>query len=177
MFIQIFIQKKRIMKRMLIPILLCLSSLTAICQEKADDVNNRFFDAKIREFVYRLELNDTQRDAFIPIYKRYSDEMRAAVGDKKKDRKPAETSEEAAAREKEHIERQQRAQAVRLKYVDEFAKVLSPSQLGRLFEVENQIQRKLMSYKKGGQKPDGRSGKPGQSGRPGASNGRRPMMR
>lgn len=168
------------MKRMLIPILLCLSSMTAICQEKADDVNNRFFDAKIREFVYRLELNDTQRDAFIPIYKCYNDEMRAAVGDMKKDRKPAETSEEAAARAKEHIERQQRAQDVRLKYVDEFAKVLSPSQLNRLFEVENQIQRKLMSYKKGGQKPEGRpgqSGKPGQSGRSRVQNGRRPMMR
>lgn len=168
------------MKRMLIPILLCLSSMTAICQEKADDVNNRFFDAKIREFVYRLELNDSQRDAFIPIYKRYSDEMRAAVGVRQQGREKAETSEEAAARTKEHIERQQRAQAVRLKYVDEFAKVLSPSQLNRLFEVENQIQRKLMSYKKGGQKPEGRpgqSGKPGQSGRSRVQNGRRPMMR
>ena len=168
------------MKRILIPILLCLSSLTAICQEKAEDVNKRFFDAKIREFVYRLELTDTQRDAFIPIYKRYSDEMRATVGERQQNREKAVTSEEAAARAKEHIERQQRAQAVRLKYVDEFAAVLSPSQLGRLFDVENQIQRKLMSYKKGGQKPDGRPGQPGktgQSGRPGASNGRRPMMR
>lgn len=165
------------MKRILIPILLCLSSLTAICQEKADDVNDRFFEAKIREFVYRLELTDSQRDAFIPIYKRYSDEMRAAVGERQQDRVKAATSEEAAARAKEHIERQQRAQSVRLKYVDEFASVLSPSQLGRLFEVENQIQRKLMSYKKGGQKPDGRPGKPGQSGKPGTPNGRRPMMR
>ena len=165
------------MKRILIPILLCLSSLTAICQEKADDVNGRFFEAKIREFVYRLELTDSQRDAFIPIYKRYSDEMRAAVGERRQDRGKAATSEEAAARAKEHIERQQRAQSVRLKYVDEFASVLSPSQLGRLFEVENQIQRKLMSYKKGGQKPDGRPGQPRQSGKPGAPNGRRPMMR
>lgn len=162
------------MKRMLIPIILCLSSLTAICQEKADDVNNRFFEAKIREFVYRLELTDSQRDAFIPIYKRYSDEMRAAVGERKQDREKAATSEEAAARAKEHIERQQKAQSVRLEYVDEFASVLNPSQLGRLFEVENQIQRKLLSYKRGGQKPDGR---PGQSGRSGTPNRRRPMMR
>ncbi|MGN1210081.1 MAG: Spy/CpxP family protein refolding chaperone [Candidatus Cryptobacteroides sp.] len=168
------------MKRMLLPILLCLSSLTAICQEKADDVNNKFFDAKIREFVYRLELTDSQRDAFIPIYKRYSDEMREIVGDKKRYQDPAETSEEAATRAKERIERQQKAQSVRLKYVDEFATVLNPSQLGRLFEVENQIQRKLMNYKKGGQKPDGRQGKPGrsgQSGKPGAPKGRMPMMR
>ncbi|MGN1210243.1 MAG: Spy/CpxP family protein refolding chaperone [Candidatus Cryptobacteroides sp.] len=165
------------MKRMLIPILLCLVSLPAICQEKAEDVNDRFFEAKIREFVYRLELTDNQRDAFIPIYKRYSDEMREAVGERQQDREKAATSEEAASRAKEHIERQQRAQAVRLKYVDEFAAVLNPSQLGRLFEVENQIQRKLLSYKRGGQKPDGRPAKPGQSGRPGAPNGRRPMMR
>lgn len=162
------------MKRMLIPIILCLSSLTAICQEKADDVNKRFFEAKIREFVYRLELTDSQRDAFIPIYKRYSDEMRAAVGERKQDREKAATSEEAAARAKEHIERQQKAQSVRLEYVDEFASVLNPSQLGRLFEVENQIQRKLLSYKRGGQKPDGR---PGQSGRPGTPNRRKPMTR
>ncbi len=70
-----------------------------------DDVNNRFFDAKIREFVYRLELTDNQRDAFIPIYKRYSDEMRAAVGERQQVREKAATSEEAAARAKEHIER------------------------------------------------------------------------
>ena len=168
------------MKRILIPILLCLSSLTAICQEKAEDVNKRFFDAKIREFVYRLELTDSQRDAFIPIYKRYSDERRGTVGVRQRGLEKAATSEEAAARAKEHIERQQRAQSVRLKYVDEFASVLNPSQLGRLFEVENQIQRKLMSYKREGQKPEGRPGqpgKPGQSGRSGASNGRRPMMR
>lgn len=165
---------------MLIPILLCLVSLPAICQEKANDVNNRFFEAKIREFVYRLELTDNQRDAFILIYKRYSDEMRATVGERQQDREKAVTSEEAAAKAKEHIERQQRAQAVRLKYVDDFAAVLNPSQLGRLFEVENQIQRKLMNYKKGGQKPDGKTGQPGktgQSGRSGAPNGRRPMMR
>lgn len=162
------------MKRMLIPILLCLSSLTAICQEKADDVNNRFFEAKIREFVYRLELTDNQRDAFIPIYKRYNNEMRKAVGDIQRSREPAANSEEAAARVKEHIERQQKAQSVRLKYIDEFATVLNPSQLGRLFDVENQIQRKLMSYKKGGRKPGAQHGQPGKQGSP---NGRRPMMR
>lgn len=158
------------MKRMLIPIILCLSSLTAICQEKATEVNNRFFEAKIREFVYRLELTDKQRDEFIPIYKRYSDEMHEAVGERQRDHEKAATSEEAAAMAKEHIERQQKAQAVRMKYVDEFAQVLTPSQLGRLFEVENQIQRKLLNYKRGGQKPDARRG---QAGKPGAPNGRR----
>ncbi|MGN0191760.1 MAG: Spy/CpxP family protein refolding chaperone [Candidatus Cryptobacteroides sp.] len=154
------------MKKFLIPILLCLSSLTAICQEKAADVNNRFFEAKIREFVYRLELTDSQRDTFIPVYKRYSDEMSAAVGEKQRNREPATTSEEAAARAKERIERQQRAQSVRLKYVDEFAAVLNPSQMSRLFDVENQIQRKLTNYKKGGRKSDGQGSRDGKQSAP-----------
>ena len=154
------------MKRMLISIILCLSTLTAICQEKAEEVNNRFFEAKIREFVYRLELTDSQRDAFIPVYKRYSDEMHAAVGERQRDHEKATTSEEAAARAKEHIERQQKAQAIRMKYVDEFAQILTPSQLSRLFEVENQIQRKLLNYKRGGQKPEPRRGQAGKTGTP-----------
>ncbi|MGN0188519.1 MAG: Spy/CpxP family protein refolding chaperone [Candidatus Cryptobacteroides sp.] len=152
------------MKKIFLTILLCFSALAAFCQEKAEEVNQKYFDAKIREFVYRLELTDSQRDAFIPIYKQYSGEMRAAVGARQKDKERPATSEEAAARTKEHIERQQRAQAVRLKYVDEFAAVLKPGQLSRLYDVEDQIQRKLMNEK------NKRKGKPGMPGMPGARN-------
>ena len=40
--------------------------------------------------------------------------------------------------------RQQQAQAIRLRYVDEFSTVLSASQVSRFFEVENDIQKKLL---------------------------------
>ena len=135
------------MKRLLLSILISLSALAAFGQEKDDSVNQRYFDAKIKEFVYRLDLSDQQKALFIPIYERYSNEMRANVGERRRPKTKPETAEEAAAIAKAKIERQQKAQDIRLKYVDEFAKVLNPDQLGRLYDVENQIQRKLMSRK------------------------------
>ena len=136
------------MKTTLISILVLLSSLVAFGQDKKEDVNNRFFDAKIREFVYHLNLTDEQKAKFVPIYKRYNDEMRATVGERQKPAKAA-TSEEAAAKVKARIENKQKAQNIRLKYVDEFATVLEPKQLDRLFEVESQIQKKLKERKDG----------------------------
>ena len=85
------------MKRFLISLLIGLSALTAFGQEKSDAVNQRYFEAKIRELVYHLNLTDGQKEAFIPIYRRYNDEMRAVVGERKKPESRPGTSEEAAA--------------------------------------------------------------------------------
>lgn len=144
------------MKRILISLLIGLSALTAFGQEKSEAVNKRYYDAKIREFVYHLNLTDQQKDAFIPIYKRYNEEMRVVVGERKKPESRPETSEEAAAVAKARIERQQQAQSVRMKYVDEFATVLNPDQLNRLYEVEGQIQQKLMNRRDGNHRGEGR---------------------
>lgn len=137
------------MKKFFISLIIGLSAMTAFGQNQTGEVNQRYFDAKIREFVYRLNLTDQQRDAFIPIYKRYNDEMRATVGKREKpDTRPS-TTEESAALAKARIKRQQMAQTIRMNYVDEFASVLNPEQLGRLYEVESQIQRKLMNRRSG----------------------------
>ena len=42
---------------------------------------------------------------------------------------------------------QQQAQGIRMKYVDELATVLTPTQVERFFEVESIIQKKLMERK------------------------------
>ena len=144
------------MKRFLISLLIGLSALTAFGQEKSDAVNQRYFEAKIRELVYHLNLTDGQKEAFIPIYRRYNDEMRAVVGERKKPESRPGTSEEAAAVAKARIERQRQAQSIRMKYVDEFATVLEPDQLNRLYEVEGQIQRKLMNRQNGNHRGEGR---------------------
>ena len=145
------------MKRLFLSILISLSALTAFGQGQDASVNQRYFDAKIREFVYRLHLTDQQKEQFIPIYKRYNDEMRAAVGEREKRTTPPATAEEAATLEKTRIGRQQAAQAIRMKYVDEFATVLDPDQLSRLYQVESQIRRKLMSRKNGHGRPGPRN--------------------
>ena len=135
------------MKGIIIAILMSMSTIFAYGQNQGEDINQRFFDVKIREFVYRLNLSDNQRDAFIPIYKRYNDEMRITIGVPDLSKEPPSTTEEAMAKAKTRIERQQKAQAIRLKYLEEFATALDPDQLSRLYEVENYIQRKLLGRK------------------------------
>lgn len=138
------------MKRILITLIAGLSVLTAFGhQKKGEDMEQRFFDAKIREFVYILDIKDSQKPDFVAVYKRYNDEMRAAIGKKEKPLKRPETAEAAAAALKSRLENQSKAQKIRIKYVDDFAKVLEPGQLMRLYNVEDKIQHKLMDRKHG----------------------------
>ena len=157
------------MKRYLIPLFMLLASFSAFAQEQDADVKEKFKEARIREFVYRLELTDQQKEAFVPIYEQYSEEMREAMGrpgkkghgDKEKAEKKEMTSEAAAQILKERIARQQKAQEIRLKYIDEFATVLEPRQLMHLYETEDQIQRQLMNRKGGKMEPGHERSAPG----------------
>ena len=65
------------------------------------------------------------------------------MGQRSRQSKPT-TDEERLARTQQRMERQQQAQAVRLKYVDEFSTALTAQQVSKFFEVENNMQKKLM---------------------------------
>lgn len=146
------------MKQMILTMLLVLSALTATAQDKkGNEMNERFFEAKVSELAYRLNMSDEQKAKFIPIYRRYSEEMRATMGDRhmrpksddkakdeKAQRRQQLTDQEKLERTKKRMERQQQAQAIRLKYVDEFSKVLNASQVSKFYEEEGKIQKKLM---------------------------------
>lgn len=132
---------------MMMTMLLVIVAITVGAQEKKNEnFAERMFEAKVREMTYRLELTDAQKEKFVPIYRQYNNEMRAAWGERRKPGKPANEQESLAAT-KAKMERQQRAQAVRIKYVDEFAKVLDAKQVKRFFEVENNMQKKMMQRK------------------------------
>ncbi len=135
------------MKKLLLIIAVSLTALTASAQQTRT-FNERLYQAKLREMVYRLNITDEQKPKFDPVYRRYNEEMIAAWGERKKP-EPPQTSQEAAALAKRKMERQQRAQAIRMKYIDEFAKVLTPHQVNRLYEVEENIQRQLKARKNG----------------------------
>ena len=156
------------MKKSFILIAMLLVAFTAAAQEKKDqDPKERFFQARVKEMVYRLNITDEQKPEFVKVYRAYSAAMHEAVGQKPKregvqkgenqqkegnqakpERKKI-TMEEAVKLEKGKVERQQKAQAVKLQYIDEFAKVLKPEQLVRFFGVEQQIQQKLNSRQQG----------------------------
>lgn len=156
------------MKKSFILIAMLLVAFTAAAQEKKDqDPKERFFQARVKEMVYRLNITDEQKPEFVKVYRAYSAAMHEAVGQKPKregvqkgenqqkegnQAKPERrkiTMEEAVKLEKGKVERQQKAQAVKLQYIDEFAKVLKPEQLVRFFGVEQQIQQKLNSRQQG----------------------------
>ena len=146
------------MKQMMISALLLFVAMTAGAQgSKQEAINEKFFDAKVSELVYRLDMTDEQKTKFTPIYRRYCEEMRATWGTMQRPQKgqKPQTDEEKLARTKQKMERQQKAQSVRLKYVDEFAKVLTAQQVNRFFEVESKIQKKLMDRRK---HPKGKDG-------------------
>lgn len=122
---------------------MALVSLSAMASgNAAHSLNERFYQAKLREMVYRLHITTEQQKKFEPIYRDYCEEMTALWNDRKKPIKPS-TSTDAAAMAKRKMEMQQRAQGIRMKYIDKFATVLNANQIDRFFDVESAIQKKL----------------------------------
>ena len=134
------------MKKMMIWMTMALVCLTAMAGEGNRSLNERFYQAKFKEMVYRLHITAEQQKKFEPIYRAYCEEMTALWNERTKPIKPS-TSSSAAAVEKRKMEMQQRAQGIRMKYIDKFATVLNASQVERFYEVESIIQKKLKERK------------------------------
>ena len=132
-----------ITKRIMLLLLVALIGLTTAAQDKKEgSLNERLYKAKVRELVYRLHITPEQQKKFEPIYRNYCEEMSALWAERKRPIKPS-TSSDAASIAKRKMEMQQRAQGIRMKYIDQLATVLTPNQVEHFFEVESVIQKKL----------------------------------
>ena len=132
-----------ITKRIMLLLLVTLIGLTTAAQDKKEgSLNERLYKAKVRELVYRLHITPEQQKKFEPIYRSYCEEMSALWAERKRPSKPS-TSSDAASIAKRKMEMQQRAQGIRMKYIDQLATVLTPNQVEHFFEVESVIQKKL----------------------------------
>ena len=132
------------MKKIVFILLLAMVGLQATAQGQGNNssLNERFYQAKLKEIVYRLHITDQQKKKFEPMYRSYCEEMRALWNERSRPIKPS-TSTDAAEMAKRKMEMQQRAQGIRMKYIDKFATVLNVRQVDRFFEVESAIQQKL----------------------------------
>ena len=120
-----------------------LIGLTSMANDNSiGSLNERLYKAKVRELVYRLHITPDQQKEFEPIYRSYCEEMRELWASRKRPIKPS-TSNDAAAIAKRKMEMQQRAQGIRIRYIDKLATVLNAEQVDRFFEVESIIQKKL----------------------------------
>ena len=91
---------------------MALFSLSAMASDNgASSLNERFYQAKLREMVYRLHITTEQQKKFEPMYRAYCEEMTALWNERKKPIKPS-TSTDAAAMAKRKMEMQQRAQGM-----------------------------------------------------------------
>lgn len=125
--------------RIIVIMVLGLIGLNAVA---SGTLNERFYQAKLRELVYRLHITADQQKRFEPLYRDYCEEMTALWAERKRPIRPS-TSTDAAAMAKRKMEMQQRAQGIRMKYIDKFATVLNANQIDRFFDVESAIQKKL----------------------------------
>lgn len=131
----------------MITLLLALTVMTAAAQEKKEhQFNEKLFDAKVSELVYRLDMTDEQKAKFVPVYRKYNDEMRALWGNRKRPRQPM-SDEERLAHTKQRMQHQQQAQAIRLKYMDSFSSILTAKQVNKFYEEEGKMQKKFMERK------------------------------
>lgn len=161
------------MRKAVLLILLCATTLTVSAQ--TEGFLEKLYQAKLAEMVLQLNLSDEQKAKFEPVYRAYNEEMHKSFGMQRKGRKPQTDKKEpddkaqnvnrpkqpkdvtvVAAKMKERLEHQKAAIDVRIKYVDEFAKVLDGNQLFKFWQVENQMQHKFL------QRREGRKGKPGK---------------
>lgn len=143
------------MKTFIIGLCLTLCATLSIAQQKGKQLNERLFEAKLNEMAFQLQMNEEQKNAFEPIYKHFCEDMLAAWNEKTIT-KQAQTQQEVVEQQKLHIERQQRVQAIRLRYIDEFATVLNANQLQRIYIIENQIQHKIKAHREHRKQHNGR---------------------
>ena len=154
------------MRKIVLLILLCATTLTVSAQ--TDNFMEKLYQAKLAEMVLQLNLSDEQKAKFEPIYRAYNQDMHKSFGMKRQGRKPQagkpgpdgqvqqaripkqpKDVNEVAAQMKDRLEHQKAAIDVRIKYVDEFAKVLDGNQLSKFWQVENQMQHKFMQRRNG----------------------------
>ena len=70
------------MKKSLIFIAMLLVSFTMAAQDNGnrEEMKEKFFQAKVKEMVYRLDITDEQKPEFVKVYRAYTDAMREAFG-------------------------------------------------------------------------------------------------
>ena len=94
------------MRKVIIVMMLIGINLSLLASNSASEgsLNERFYQAKLRELAYQLNITSEQQAKFEPIYRRYCEEMTALWAERKKPI-PPNTSSKAAAIEKLHEER------------------------------------------------------------------------
>lgn len=128
------------MRKLFITIMAVATAVCTMAQDKKAEFNKKLVAAQTDEMAYRLNMTDAQKKEFSGIYEQYCHEVLNAK--KTFDIKRSELTD-SIAMEKNRLEKQRKVLDIRIAYTDKFGKVLSGSQLTRLYKEENLIQKRL----------------------------------
>jgi len=128
------------MKRMLfvmMALMLMLGTLSA--QQPSGQNGKERLEQQVRHYTAAFSLNDAQAQQFGALYKAYNKKMRA-VHDLYHQPRPAEgttlTDEQVEKRILDNFAQSRAILDVREQYYNEFRKILTPTQINRIFEDE-----------------------------------------
>lgn len=141
--------KKIIM--VMIVALICGFTSEAQRRKLTPEQEQQIFNAKAKEMQQRLDLSESQAEAFVPIYQNYISEIRALKVPPrfKKEGKEEITTDEVYARIVADLDFKKSILEIQKKYIGELKSVLNVKQLRNFLRVEESIQRNVHDARKG----------------------------
>lgn len=122
-------------------------------------------EAQAKHFARDLALDDATSQKFVKTFCDYQKEL-WALGPNKRQKKAEMTDAETEQAIKARMERSQKLLDLRQKYYNEYSKFLSPKQIQRIYDLEQQTMRRLGHHGQMGKRPQPgqrqRKGQPGQ---------------
>lgn len=107
------------------------------------------FNARMKMMQEELKLTDEQTEQLIPIYRDYLRDLNNVFHSRKYGhRAKAASSDEAAKIITDRLDVNERVIKLQKDYIVKFSKILNSDQTMRIFQVEQQIQRKIRNEKK-----------------------------
>lgn len=177
---------KKILKTMMLVVALITCPVAQAQQQtttKSKQVNREDFAQKRAMYIAnQLAFDDKTADKFVKTYEQYCKETATLrpTRQPKRDRDKALTDKEVEQKIKERFDRSQKLLDIRVKYYKEYSKFLTPKQIERVYQLEQQQMRRpgnrgnnqAANGKNQRRNPGQFNGNPGQfNGNPGPFNG------
>lgn len=143
---------KKILKTMMLVMALitCMGAQAQQTTTKNTQMNRENFVRKqAQNIANQLAFDDKTTDKFVETYSQYCKEMATLrpTRQPKKDRNESLTDKEVEQKIKNRFDRSQKMLDIRKKYYNEYSKFLTPKQIDRVYQLEQQMMKR---------RPDGR---------------------
>ena len=144
---------KRVFSLALCAIMMAVCSANVQAQDEPSKKQRKsreeIAEAQARHIAHELAFDDATAQKFIATYSEYQKEMWALGPKEHREPKGEMTDAEAEQAIKQRFEHTQKILDLREKYYKEYSKFLSPKQIKRIYELEQQAMQRLGNHRNG----------------------------